>query len=154
MRRHQRGEGAGQGEDERDVHGPSLLPPHRGHDVVVVDRPVLCHAAGGFHAFPTTITTDQFIDSSDKLFGADATIFGVSVAQLPSCVETTETTDSFIGSGMHASISQMVPSKFQLVMQVGKSAGNESGQKTNVVSIDLPTPSASPRIDSWAAIVE
>jgi type IV pilus assembly protein PilY1 len=111
-------------------------------------------AAGGFHAFPTTITTDQFIDSSDKLFGADATIFGVSVAQLPSCVETTETTDSFIGSGMHASISQMVPSKFQLVMQVGKSAGNETGQQTNVVSIDLPTPSASPRIDSWAAIVE
>jgi type IV pilus assembly protein PilY1 len=84
----------------------------------------------------------------------DITVFGVTVAQLPTCVEEVNTTDGFFGSGTHTSFSTINPGKFQLVMQTGRGGSTIGGGDVKAVAFDLESPTASPRIDSWASIIE
>ena len=115
--------------------------------------------AGGLGVPPPALASandGKFIDASALLNEPGATIFGVSVQQLPSCVEQPPepSTDGFFGGGAHRRFDAMSPARFQLVMHTGSAGSPVSGGGTNVLSVDLPTPVASPRIDSWGAIIE
>ena len=87
---------------------------------------------------------------------AGATVFGVAVAQVPSCVDNTTPTDSFFGSGLlHTTMPNVQPATYELVMQTGSGSKDEKiGSATNVQTIQLPSPDNSPRIASWATIME
>ncbi|HWA73661.1 MAG TPA: hypothetical protein VG937_15050 [Polyangiaceae bacterium] len=118
-------------------------------------------AAGGVARLPKHLDPGkfvQFLTASDAAGNASAVIFGVSVAQEPSCVETDETeADSFMGyKAEKNSVTHVTPGKFQLVMHIG---GVESQVRTddlqaNVRTIDLQPPPSAARVDSWAALVE
>ncbi|MBN2193914.1 MAG: hypothetical protein JW751_13950 [Polyangiaceae bacterium] len=86
---------------------------------------------------------------------AGSSIFGVTVAQTPSCSDAgAATTDAFTGTGMHTSVSTLRPGKFQLLMQTGKAGEVTGGGVTPSLAVDLKTPPTVPVIESWAAIVE
>ena len=97
----------------------------------------------------------QFLDNSISLLSG-ATIFGIAVAQVPSCVDDTTPSDSFFGTGLvHTTLPNISAATYELVMQTGAS-GKSSGlnSATNVTTIKLPPPDNSPRIASWATIME
>lgn len=96
----------------------------------------------------------QFIDSTSTLLQDGAIIFGVGVAQLPSCTDEVNTTDPYFGTGQHTSITNVQPGTFQLVMHTGTVGTSVPGGKSNVLTVDLPAPPSTARIDSWAALVE
>ncbi len=103
----------------------------------------------------STTTYVQFLDNSINLL-AGATIFGVAVAQVPSCVDNSSPTDSFFGSGVvHTTMPNVTPATYELVMQTGASGKSSvSSAATNVTTLSLPSPNNSPRIASWATIME
>jgi type IV pilus assembly protein PilY1 len=106
---------------------------------------------------PTSTTNPlvQFIDGTDLVTGGNATIFGVSVAQQPTCAEPDDTfEDPFLGLGSHTSITNVNPGQFQLIMQTGTGGQAEAGGTTNVQILNLPAPVNASRIDSWAGIIE
>jgi type IV pilus assembly protein PilY1 len=96
----------------------------------------------------------QMIDTSSALFNEGAVIFGVGVAQLPTCLEEgASTSDPYFG-GSYSNISSVQPGKFQLVMHTGNTGSAVPGGRTNVLTLPLTSPSMTPRIDSWAALTE
>jgi type IV pilus assembly protein PilY1 len=116
---------------------------------------------------PTQALGGQLFILASNLLGQDnAAIFGVSLAQTPTCSTSDDSEiDQYLGYGTGRAITEVTPGTFQLVMHtgsVGPSAGggpvsgvsSPSGSDANAVAIDLPTPPTSSRIDSWAAIVE
>ncbi len=98
----------------------------------------------------------QFISASTStLIDSGSTIFGVGVAQLPTCnAVDTGFSDPYLGSGAHRSVTRVNPGKFQLVMHTGSGGSTVGGGKTKSLSFDLPAPPAIATIDSWAALVE
>ncbi|MEZ4227855.1 MAG: PilC/PilY family type IV pilus protein [Polyangiaceae bacterium] len=104
----------------------------------------------------TAPTFVQYISASTStLIDNGSTIFGVGVAQLPTCNEVdTGFSDPYLGSGAHRSVSRVNPGKFQLVMHTGAGGTAIGGGKTKTLSFDLPAPPAIATIDSWAALVE
>lgn len=111
-------------------------------------------SAGGKARLPDNNTLVQSIDSSSTLIEDGATIFGVGVAQLPTCTDTQTTTDPYLGFGTHTALTNVNPGKYQLVMHTGSAGSSASGGKTNITTIDLPTPPANVVIDSWAAYID
>lgn len=104
----------------------------------------------------TAPTFTQFIDSNspNSPISLGATIFGVGVAQLPSCNEVDATfSDPYLG-GAAPALTRMNPGKFQLVFHTGAAGTAISGGQTKTVTVDLPTPPSQTRVDSWAAIIE
>jgi type IV pilus assembly protein PilY1 len=105
-------------------------------------------------------STAQFVTDTTLLGTSaqnQAVIFGVSVAQVPTCFDISDVpTDAYLGG--HTQISNINPGKTQLVFQTG--AGKlGTGGKANVStdgtgSIDLPPLSTPSHIDAWASIVE
>jgi len=84
-----------------------------------------------------------------------ASVFGVSVAQVPSCIDTSaSTTDAFFPTGTHTIMPGVTPASYQLVMQTGNSGTPSNGLKTNVATISLPAQTNGPRIAAWATIME
>ena len=80
-------------------------------------------------------------------------VFGVAVTQAPSCVDTTEIIDPYLGS--HTTASSISPGKFQLVYQTGaEGTPDVTGSTTNTERQLLPSPRETTRIDSWASIIE
>ncbi len=104
---------------------------------------------------PAKTTRVQFLDSSSSLL-AGATVFGVAVAQKPSCVDNSTPTDSFFGTGLvHTTMPNVTPATYELVMQTGASGKNTTtGAVTKVTTMALPPPDNSPRIAAWATIME
>ncbi len=99
----------------------------------------------------------QSLSSSKVTGNANAVIFGVSVAQEPSCSQTaTSSGDDFLGFGAETTIRNVNPGKFQLVMHVGgiENTTSTGDQQANVRTLDLKPPPNATRIDSWAALVE
>ncbi len=86
--------------------------------------------------------------------GTSPTVFGVTIAQLPTCAETTTSGDDWLGYGTHTSMTNINPGKFELVVHTGTAGEALPGGKTNVFKKDLPTPPAFSQIDSWAALLE
>jgi type IV pilus assembly protein PilY1 len=99
-------------------------------------------------------TLVQYLDDSSSLFQPGAEIFGVGIAQVPTCVSETTLPDPYFGSGSHTSVTGVNPGQFQLVMNTGSTGQAISGGKSNVTTINLPTPVSAPHIDSWAAITQ
>jgi hypothetical protein len=96
----------------------------------------------------------QMLDTTSTLFDDGAVIFGVGVAQLPTCIDDGATTSDPYFGGTHTAISSVTSGTFQLVMHTGNSGTAVEGGKTNVLTLNLPSPSTTPRIDSWAAITD
>jgi type IV pilus assembly protein PilY1 len=103
----------------------------------------------------TKTTRVQFLDNTSNLL-ANATVFGVAVAQVPSCVDNTTPTDSFFGSaGVHTTLPNITSATYELVIQTGASGKSSvTSANTNVTTLQLPAPDNSPRIGSWASIME
>ena len=96
----------------------------------------------------------QFYSQTDALFQQGSVIFGVGVAQVPSCFTTGEvSTDPFFGTSYKPTLTQSAAT-YQLVMQTGSQGTASTGGTTNSVSVNLPPPDTSPRIDSWALVME
>jgi type IV pilus assembly protein PilY1 len=84
-----------------------------------------------------------------------ASVFGVSVAQVPSCIDTSaSTTDAFFPTGTHTTMPGATQAAYQLVMQTGNSGTPTNGLKTNVATISLQPQTNGPRIAAWATIME
>ncbi|HKO47413.1 MAG TPA: hypothetical protein VJV79_06805 [Polyangiaceae bacterium] len=103
---------------------------------------------------------DQFV-SDVTLLGTNAqsqaVIFGVTVAQVPTCYAVDQVADAFLGSGSR--ISDVNPGKFQLVIQTGAAtlgAGGkaEAAAPAGASTIPLPKLAVPARIEGWASIVE
>ena len=133
-----------------DKNNPPVAPSDPPNPVSVGGRPWL--PEGGIS---TATTRVQFLDNTSALL-AGATVFGVAVAQTPSCVDNSTPTDAFFGAGLvHTTLPNITPASYQLVIQTGASGQSSvSGAVTNVTTIQLPTPDNSPRIASWATIME
>ena len=109
---------------------------------------------GGAEMLPTSTgnvqsaTLDQLTnDPNDQ----DANVYGVTVAQVPTCSENADTTAY---GGGHTSVSNVRPGKFQLVMHTGKATDVDTGGSAGTAEVELRTPATPARIESWAAIVE
>ncbi|HET9932281.1 MAG TPA: hypothetical protein VFQ35_16370, partial [Polyangiaceae bacterium] len=88
---------------------------------------------------------------------SDAVIFGVSVAQQPSCSQVSDgVKNDFLGYGSQKTLTSVTPGQFQLVMHVGgiKNTTATGDQQSNVRTVDLQPPPSAARVDSWAALVE
>jgi len=132
-----------------DKDNPPVVPSN-GTDASKGGRPWL--PEGGDSAAKTRV---QYLDNSNSLL-AGATVFGIAVAQVPSCTDNSTPTDSFFGTGLvHTTLPNITPATYELVMQTGATGKSSTrGTATNVTTIQLPPPDNSPRIGSWASIME
>lgn len=100
----------------------------------------------------------QWLSAADATGDDDAVIFGVSVAQQPTCSDTvTTSSDDFLGYGaVQNQIQSVNPGRFELVMHKGgTSPVNPSGGiQDNTATIGLRPPPNASRIESWAALIE
>jgi type IV pilus assembly protein PilY1 len=88
---------------------------------------------------------------------SDAVIFGVSVAQEPSCSQIgTGASNDFLGYSGQQTVTHVSPGQFQLVMHIGgvKNTTATGDQQSNVRTVNLQPPASAARVDSWAALVE
>lgn len=114
---------------------------------------------GGDSRLRPTETSDpvQYLTARAATGDPNAVIFGVSVAQQPTCSQALEeATDTFLGYGAQRQIRNVNPGRFELVMHKGGTSPlSPSGDVTaNVHVMPLQSPPTASRIDSWAALVE
>jgi type IV pilus assembly protein PilY1 len=83
---------------------------------------------------------------------AGTTVFGVAIAQTPTCFNETVSQDPFYGPVW--SFDQTSRGEFRLVYQTGKGGSASEGSVTKTVDELLPSPKQFVRIDSWASVVE
>jgi hypothetical protein len=104
--------------------------------------------------------SDQFV-SDTTLLGSgssnQAVIFGVTVAQVPTCFAEDVVPDAILGS--RPRFSDANPGAFQLVFQTGSTSVSTGGQATaaataGAASITLPRLATPARVEAWASIVE
>jgi len=86
-----------------------------------------------------------------------AVIFGVTVAQVPTCYAVEAVADAFLGSGWR--VTDANPGKFQLVIQTGSAALGTGGKAeaaapSGAGAITLPKLAIPAHIEAWASIVE
>ncbi|MFZ5894222.1 MAG: pilus assembly protein [Myxococcota bacterium] len=115
---------------------------------------------GGLARLPDPTKSGAFVQSLTALQVAkssDAVIFGVSVAQQPSCSQIgTGASNDFLGYRAQQTVTHVTPGQFQLVMHIGgvKNTTATGDQQSNVRTVDLQPPASAARVDSWAALVE
>ncbi len=105
----------------------------------------------------TSSTRTQYLDQTSSMIESGAMIFGVSVAQVPSCVVQDSIPDTFLsdnGTEERASLDFASPARFELVVQTGAAGETVGGGATRIQTIRLPPPDNSPRISSWAQVME
>ena len=85
---------------------------------------------------------------------AGASVFGVSVTQVPSCFATSASAEAFFGTATHTALPNTTSGQIQLVMQTGRLGTSSGTSTTNVTTIPLASQSNNPRISSWASIME
>ncbi len=103
--------------------------------------------------------TDQFVTDTTLLgtsASKQAVIFGVAVAQVPTCYATDTVPDAYLGSS--SQLRSINPGSTQLVIQTG-SAKLGAGGKANVSTagssaITLPPLATPAHVEAWASIVE
>ena len=104
----------------------------------------------------TQYVTDTVLlgNSADK----QAVIFGVTIAQVPTCYQTDTVSDPYFGNSSR--ISNVNPGKFQLLVQTGAAAvgtggkADANGAAARVAATTLPTVAQPSKVEGWAAIVE
>ncbi|MCC6528555.1 MAG: hypothetical protein IT373_38265 [Polyangiaceae bacterium] len=93
----------------------------------------------------------QYVDHIDESTGV--IVFGVGVAQVPSCLDPVPVNDSL--AGPHFNLGAVSPVKYELRYQTGAGAGQQPGQqKTHESTRALTSPRGLSHVDSWASIVE
>jgi type IV pilus assembly protein PilY1 len=137
----------------RDGDGTPATPPVR----TVGGKPAPFLATLG--------STTQYVTDTSLLgtsASKQAVIFGVTVAQVPTCYSEDTIPD---GLGNTTSrISNVNPGRFQLLIQTGaasvgtggqaQAAGATSGLSAGAAAISLPSLATPARIEGWAALVE
>ncbi|WP_437512228.1 hypothetical protein [Sorangium sp. So ce1099] len=80
-------------------------------------------------------------------------VFGVTVTQKPTCIETETFSDPYFGA--QTVVSQSTPPEYQLVFHTG-AAGQEDAQgaETRTSTRSLQAPRRIVKVDSWATLVE
>jgi len=97
----------------------------------------------------------QSRSSADITGDADSVVFGVTVAQQPTCsARSQETARDFLGYGIHRQITNVTPGKFELVMHTGSGGSKVEGGSSNVRTLELRPPASAARVEGWAALVE
>jgi hypothetical protein len=133
----------------KDGEGTTALPPDR--TVGGQAAPFIKENFGLPDQFVTDIT----------LLGTNAqnqaVIFGVTVAQVPTCYAVDAVADAFLGAGSR--ISDVNPGKFQLVIQTGSATLGTGGQAQPAAppgasTVPLPKLAVPAQIEAWASIVE
>ena len=89
-------------------------------------------------------------DSPD--LAGNPTIFGVAVTAEPSCTDTSQATDDYVGK--HATLSQSSPPAFKLRFHTGAEGGQDTDANVHTGDLAVPQPRAQGYIDSWASVVE
>ena len=79
-------------------------------------------------------------------------IFGISLNQIPTCIETQVFNDPYLGSKI--AVSNASSTSFQLSFQTVSTGQNVDNSKTNTVTRAIPAPRQVTRIDSWASVVD
>jgi type IV pilus assembly protein PilY1 len=104
-------------------------------------------------------TNPQFVKDTDLLGTSaqnQAVIFGVAVAQVPTCYATDTVPDAYLGSA--SQLSHINPGKTQLLIQTGSATLGTGGKAdvstTGSSAITLPASATPAHIDAWASIVE
>jgi hypothetical protein len=107
---------------------------------------------GGVAALPNPSAPPATVQS---IVHNDAVIFGVSLAQQPTCFTTVDDAagDDLFGYHGQTSIQQVTPAKFELVMHTSPNAPGP-GQPVSATSIELAPPTSFARVVSWASIIE
>jgi type IV pilus assembly protein PilY1 len=103
---------------------------------------------------PQTGTLPDFVqpDQVDPTL-AGVVIPGVSIKATPACAGlSTPGQDSYVFGAQHAAPQGFSQGSYSLFSQVG--AKGSSGLATRPLDLQLPTPVAPTKIDSWAAVVE
>lgn len=146
------------------VWGMHYLTPRDGNGTT--SNPAVRTVGGQAAPFLATLgTTNQYVTDT-ALLGTSASkqavIFGVTVAQVPTCYSEDTLPD---GLGNNTTrISNVNPGKFQLLIQTGtasvgtgakaEAAGATSGLSAGAAAISLPSLATPARIEGWAALVE
>jgi type IV pilus assembly protein PilY1 len=146
------------------VWGMHYLTPRDGNGTPA--SPPVRTVGGKAAPFLATLgSTDQFVTDTALLgtsANKQAVIFGVTVAQVPTCYSEDVIPD---GLGNTTSrISDVNPGKFQLLIQTGsasvgtgakaEAAGATGGLGAGAAAIALPALATPARIEGWAALVE
>ena len=107
---------------------------------------------GGLAAFLNASAPPPRIQS---IVRNDAVVFGVSLAQQPTCFTTVDDAvgDDLFGYHGQTSIQQVTPAKFELVMHTSPNTAT-TGQPVAQDSIELEAPTSFARVVSWASIIE
>jgi type IV pilus assembly protein PilY1 len=103
-------------------------------------------------------STNQYVTDTELLGTSaqnQAVIYGVTVAQVPTCYTTDTASDALGGT----KISNVNPGKFQLLVQTGAASLGTGGQAEaaappGAVAITLPSLATPARVEAWAALVE
>ncbi|MDQ2643562.1 MAG: hypothetical protein M3020_07100 [Myxococcota bacterium] len=110
---------------------------------------------GGLAQLPSLSGKVQSQTAAIATGDSGATIYGVTIAQEPTCIGTSNTSGGdYMGYGSHTNITDMEPGKFQLVMHTGSGGTQIPGGTARVTALDLDAPVNATRIESWAALVE
>lgn len=100
-------------------------------------------------------TLVQSRTSADITGDSNSIVFGVTVAQQPTCsARTQESPRDFLGYGIHRQITSVTPGKFELVMHTGSGGSKVEGGSSNVRTLELRPPANAARVEGWAALVE
>ena len=110
---------------------------------------------GGLAQLPSVSGKVQSLTAAVATGDSGATIYGVTIAQEPTCIGTSVTSGGdYMGYGSHTNITDMEPGKFQLVMHTGSGGTQIPGGTARVTAVDLEAPVSAARVESWAALVE
>ncbi|MES1176714.1 MAG: hypothetical protein ABUL62_20490 [Myxococcales bacterium] len=146
------------------VWGMHYLTPRDG-DGTPASPPVRTVGGKAAPFLATLGATGQFVTDT-ALLGTSASkqavIFGVTVAQVPTCYSEDVIPDGLGNSTSR--ISNVNPGKFQLLIQTGaanvgtgakaEAAGSTGGLSAGAAAISLPTLATPARVEGWAALVE
>lgn len=118
---------------------------------------------GGDPRLPDPVAPDdperyvQVMTAAQATGDVDAVIFGVSIAQQPTCSDpATLDAAEFLGYGEQHIVRNVNPGRFELVMHKGGTAPiNPSGSiEQNTATLPLKPPPTASRVESWAALIE
>lgn len=122
----------------------------------LVPKDVTDISKGGVGRLPLAAQPDQQSLTAQQVTGSsNAAMFGVAVAQVPSCATIGDSiANDFMGYKAEQAITSITPGDYQLVMTYRDGTTPANNLKVNVATVKLKPPASSARVDSWAAIFE
>jgi type IV pilus assembly protein PilY1 len=104
---------------------------------------------------PTSTNLVQYLEPDGTLIPKYSTVFGIGLSQVQGCYTTGEAISDPVFGGTYNPITSSASPTFELVVQTGKGKGSSSSSgATNTATIQLPRPDVTPRVNSWALVME